>query len=378
LKFDAAQNGVSFGRYVNSAGKVDYPAMSALTFGTSVTRLDPTNMLAVFRTGQGASNSLPRVGPVIFNEIMFQPPPLGSLDNERDEFIELKNTSNVAVPLYDPAFPTNHWRIEGAVGFEFPASVSIPANGTVLVVNFDPNDAAALNIFKAAYGIANNVAIFGPWNGKLSNDGEKIELYRPDTPNIATDKDPGFVPFLLVEKVTYSNLAPWPVDASATGKSLQRLNGATYGDEPSNWIASAPTADPGPSAVTDTDADGIPDDWERSFGLNPNDPSDARQDMDNDGLSNLQEYQAGTNPGDPRSSLGLVVTSANGSSVTIQFNAIQGVSYTIQMRSSLSSGAWTKIKDFGPVPTSGPVSFTDSLPGSASTRFYRLVTPQVP
>ena len=46
----------------------------------------------------------------------------------------------------------------------------------------------------------------------------------------------------------------------------------------------------------DTDGDGMPDAWEATFGLDPDDPSDAALDADADGLSNLQEYLAGTYP----------------------------------------------------------------------------------
>lgn len=48
--------------------------------------------------------------------------------------------------------------------------------------------------------------------------------------------------------------------------------------------------------LNDTDSDGIPDDWELRYGLNPYDPTDALLDMDNDGASNLQEYRQGSNP----------------------------------------------------------------------------------
>jgi len=46
----------------------------------------------------------------------------------------------------------------------------------------------------------------------------------------------------------------------------------------------------------DSDHDGLPDDWELAYGLDPTNAADAAFDSDCDGLSNIQEYQAGTNP----------------------------------------------------------------------------------
>lgn len=46
----------------------------------------------------------------------------------------------------------------------------------------------------------------------------------------------------------------------------------------------------------DTDGDGIPDVWEKKFGLNHVDPADADADADNDGFTNLEEFKAGTDP----------------------------------------------------------------------------------
>lgn len=48
--------------------------------------------------------------------------------------------------------------------------------------------------------------------------------------------------------------------------------------------------------VLDADADGLPDDWERKYGLNPNDPSDANADTDGDGFTNAEEFAAKTDP----------------------------------------------------------------------------------
>ncbi len=50
--------------------------------------------------------------------------------------------------------------------------------------------------------------------------------------------------------------------------------------------------------IGDSDNDGIPDDVELIYGLDPNDPLDAFEDQDGDGLSALEEFQARTNPMD--------------------------------------------------------------------------------
>jgi hypothetical protein len=46
----------------------------------------------------------------------------------------------------------------------------------------------------------------------------------------------------------------------------------------------------------DTDGDGIPDWWEKKYGLDPNDPSDANKDLNGDGYTNLEKYLYGIDP----------------------------------------------------------------------------------
>lgn len=46
----------------------------------------------------------------------------------------------------------------------------------------------------------------------------------------------------------------------------------------------------------DTDKDGMPDVWEKKYGLNPKDPSDAKGDLNGDGYSNIEDYINGVNP----------------------------------------------------------------------------------
>jgi hypothetical protein len=53
---------------------------------------------------------------------------------------------------------------------------------------------------------------------------------------------------------------------------------------------------PGDGPDVDSDGDGMPDWWEKKYGLDPNDPSDAAKDKDGDGYTNLEEYLNGTDP----------------------------------------------------------------------------------
>ncbi|HWN94819.1 MAG TPA: lamin tail domain-containing protein, partial [Methylomirabilota bacterium] len=234
VDFGGQVNGVSFGRYETSIGS-DFVAMTARTLGA-----DAPATVQEFRTGQGKTNAAPRIGPIVINEIHYHPPELGTNDNTRDEFIELYNASGSAVPLYAANHGTNTWHLRGGVDFDFPTNTSIPAGGYLLIVGFDPNtNAAALAEFRGVYGISPSVPIVGPWEGRLANGDDEIRLNQPDEPELND------VPYVLVERVLYSDSAPWPSAAdgnlSGTGISLQRVVALNFGNDPVNWIAGTPT-----------------------------------------------------------------------------------------------------------------------------------------
>jgi glycosidase len=82
--------------------------------------------------------------------------------------------------------------------------------------------------------------------------------------------------------------------------------------------------------VQDTDGDGLPDNWENQYTLNPNDSTDvngANGDPDNDHFTNIQEYLAGTNPRDPFSLLRIVGLSGGGQRITWQ--SVPGKRYQV-------------------------------------------------
>ncbi|MEY2411283.1 MAG: hypothetical protein QOF48_3953 [Verrucomicrobiota bacterium] len=221
VTFDAAENGISFGRFETSQGSV-FTALDHPTFG--------------------AVNATAKVGPVVISEIMYRPADLpGGLDNARDEFIELRNIASVAVPLFGPGSPTNHWRLRGAVKFTFPPAVTLAPGETVLVVGFDPAaDVAAMNGFLDTHGLI-SARVFGPWLGKLDNSGDSVELVKPDLAVAEPGPDFGFVPAILVDRVKYSDNLPWPPAADGSGFSLMRLVSGAYGNDPTNWFAWVPT-----------------------------------------------------------------------------------------------------------------------------------------
>jgi len=141
-----------------------------------------------------------------------------------------------------------------------------------------------------------------------------------------------------------------------------------------------------PVCPGDSDCDGLPDEWERAHGLNPNDPSDALQDADFDGLTALQEYALGTDPG-KRDSDGDGVS--DGDEVAAGTDPLQGGAAPVLVASGPASqgpglvrissvvqggadctAAWTQVGGPG-VALRGAATFTPSFvarrPGS-----YRL------
>jgi len=229
VDFGPAANGESFGRWPNALG--DLNPMTEATFGSF--------------------NSGPRIGPVIISEVMYNPPdPDGpdGVDPDDLEFIELFNPTDDAINL--AALANNphgggqyfaDWRLRGGVNMEFDEGTTITAGSLLVVLSFDPNNpenADRVATFRSHYNIDTSVVLAGGYSGKLDNDGERIELQRPDSPPLL---EPDYVPHLLEDQVRYDDTAPWPTLPDGSGDSIYRLHFEMFGDDADSWRTGSPT-----------------------------------------------------------------------------------------------------------------------------------------
>jgi hypothetical protein len=194
--FGASENGVSIGRHATSTG-VDFVPLVQVTFGPA---------------GSGAPNAPPRVGPVVINEIMYNPTGGGS------EFIELLNVTSAPIDL-------GGWSLAGA-NFTFPGGYVI--GGRSLVVLLKTNT-TSVSSFRVNHQIASEIPIYAH-DFVLENEGEALCLYKPNT----TELDPPFE----VDRVRYNDKSPWPTEADGEGPSLERFSATEYGNDQSTGVGS--------------------------------------------------------------------------------------------------------------------------------------------
>jgi len=215
-KFGASETAVAFGRHRKIMGTYNFVPMS--------------------RNTPGADNAYPKVGPIVINEIMYNP----ASGNPDEEYIELFNIADVGVTLaeYDNVqFVDVPWRLTdgGGISFDFPLGVTM-APGECLVL------AKSMNAFNTLYpDVGGAVQIFEWGPGKLDNSGEKVQLSKPG------ENAEGVRYYVRVDRVNYSDgfgpggLDPWSTEPDGYGKSLTRRVSDDYGNEPLNWIAAAPS-----------------------------------------------------------------------------------------------------------------------------------------
>ncbi|MEA3227220.1 MAG: lamin tail domain-containing protein, partial [Planctomycetota bacterium] len=221
--FGVSLTGVSFGRYYKSStGNYNFVAMEHDT--------------------PGSANADPKVGPIVISEIMYNPdwPADSVYTDDQYEYIELHNVTAESVTLYDYE-KNGQWKFSDGIEFTFPAdpAVTIAPGGYLLIVK-DPT------AFAWRYPGVPTEVILGPYEGRLNDAGERLELIMPGDINGS-----GKLSYVRVDRVGYSDGAHpggipgsvdlWPTESDGNGQSLTRKVTTGYGNDPDNWIASVPS-----------------------------------------------------------------------------------------------------------------------------------------
>ncbi|HJT82777.1 MAG TPA: hypothetical protein VJ719_16390, partial [Chthoniobacterales bacterium] len=121
---------------------------------------------------------------------------------------------------------------------------------------------------------------------------------------------------------------------------------------------------------SDTDNDGMPNDWEQSY-FNSATAASATADDDGDGMSNYGEFVAGTNPTDPTDNLRPANTTFDGSMFTVTFRSVPLRRYIAEYCDSLLAGSWTQLGNIV-AANANTLVITDTPPPNVVTRVYRL------
>lgn len=209
ISFGATEPGVSFGRFENSAGKVDMVPQQHTTFG--------------------GANSAPRIGPVVISEVMY---------NGADgvDFVEIVNISPTPVDL---GSPTANWQLTGGVNFNFAQGTVLQPGARAVISNVSPTQ------FRLQHNLGLEVIVAGPWFGDLDNGGGTVELVLNDDEVQRRDGQEQVKQF-RIDRIDYDDSAPWPSEADGGGASLERISFNVYGNHISNWMASeTPGGTPG-------------------------------------------------------------------------------------------------------------------------------------
>ncbi len=158
-------------------------------------------------------------------------------------------------------------------------------------------------------------------------------------------------------------------------RSLQRPVSYVFASAPGGDRADIGALEMNLISGSDADGDGMSDDFEIFYGLNPNNAVDANADIDDDGLTNAQEFRAGTNPLDAASGLRTSKVARNGNDLVITFaTAVPFRGYRLERKDVLTDSTWgsiTGVSDFSPAAT-GPGQITDPGGAAAPKHFYRI------
>ena len=213
VHFGATPDGESVARYPNGTGYFT-PAIPSLA----------------------ASNTKPRVGPLIINELQYHAmtSPITPVDMDDLEYVDIKNPTSAPVSM-------RNWQLDGGIRYQFPSDFELGADSTVTVLAFNPSrpdNSSRLAAFRSFYDLDDQTILVGGYQGQLNNREDVVRLLRPGTP---VDDQPNAIPLLVEDIAVYADQSPWPIGPDGFGEVLHRQDSAIPAYLPDSWRAGVPT-----------------------------------------------------------------------------------------------------------------------------------------
>ena len=152
---------------------------------------------------------------IVINELMYNPPD----EKENLQYVEISNRGAAAVDL-------SQWAFTRGIRFIFPDQTRIEPDSYLVVCR-------SLKEFSAHYG--KEVRVLGEFSGKLSHQGDRIELSNGRKQ--------------VVDWVKYSDRGEWPIAPDGYSPSLERICPNAPGQGAENWAPSRMPAIARPSGT---------------------------------------------------------------------------------------------------------------------------------
>ena len=222
LEWDAAWTSPALAPFVSTNTFPDYVAQAGRRYRARVRHKDDTGRWsawsapAEFTPSPVDTTSILKTN-LVFNEIMYNPPPSGATDGDEFEFIELKNIGPYTLNLSGLSFSQG-------VTFAFPIGTTLAPGALFLVAR---NPAVLVTRYPGA-------VVNGDYSDKLNNDSETVTISHPTAGTIIS--------------INYGDRPPWPAPADGFGFSIVR-DEATGEYGASAALLGTPGANGGLSAI---------------------------------------------------------------------------------------------------------------------------------